>query len=49
MQKPCKKCKGTGEHRKGQKCATCKGSGQVLVVIDNDGNASIAPAPAVRS
>ena len=34
----CKKCKGTGEHRKGTKCGTCNGSGHVIVTTDKDGN-----------
>jgi DnaJ-class molecular chaperone len=43
----CKKCKGTGEHRRGEKCGTCKGSGFVVVTVDKDGNKTITAA--VRS
>lgn len=40
----CKKCKGKGEHRRGEKCGTCKGSGRVTVTTDRDGNTVVAPA-----
>ena len=41
----CKKCKGTGERRKGETCAICQGSGQVIVARDKDGKiVSITPA-----
>lgn len=40
----CKKCKGTGEHRRGEKCGVCKGSGGVVITKDKDGNTIIAPA-----
>ena len=42
----CKKCKGTGEHRRNEKCGTCRGSGHVVVSIDSDGNKVITPAVA---
>ena len=40
----CKKCKGAGEHRRGEKCGICKGSGRVVVTKDADGNTIITPA-----
>lgn len=40
----CKKCKGLGEHRRGEKCGTCKGSGLVIIGTDSDGNKTIKPA-----
>ena len=43
----CKKCDGRGEHRHGQKCGTCKGSGRVTIIVDKDGRTVVAPA--VRS
>lgn len=40
----CKKCNGTGEHRRGQKCVICKGSGRVLLSKDKEGQTVITPA-----
>lgn len=39
----CKKCKGSGQLRKGEPCRTCKGSGKVTVTI-KDGRAVVTPA-----
>lgn len=38
----CKRCKGAGKNREGS-CVVCKGSGQVLVTIDKDGDKTIVP------
>lgn len=40
----CKKCVGTGEHRRGQKCAACRGSGWVALTTDGDGRTVVTPA-----
>ena len=42
----CKKCKGAGEHRRGEKCSTCRGSGSVTLSTDADGKKVITPAVA---
>lgn len=43
----CKKCRGSGEHRRGEKCGTCKGSGAVLITTFEDGSKVIKPAVSV--
>ena len=43
----CKKCGGTGEHRRGQPCGTCKGAKTVVVTVDPETKAVVSIVPNV--